>query len=489
MVAVTAGSVIPLALLFQRLSWPIAMVRWRAAREIRDLLAGEDTRPAATDALLSFLERRRTESEVCSILSMLTVIREEHRPSIAAVVGRIRCPSILADILLESLYGVGAAPGGWETAHSGEAPIGFEPDAYFLEHRGAHLPPISYNQLRRLEQKTGLPFVEQWAWEWKQLCDALGTHFPRYAHYFGDVSEARAGIVGQYHQRQTEVFRSAFIRTFSYAVSVWRMPLKSAQGYLIDHVPAVGGLFDLDLDEKPACLGDLPTISVKADSDLKSAVGDWVRANRLNDMVCVSLVSPFPDEAARYGHVYLGAFLVTPDFELRDDRPLYEPMTLTPLDARLSLDGIAQEIELEELKMHGKVGWAIPVCSSLFPEPYGYWTSDIFSIGMPVVAPYCLNRDARVRIVDGALRLVDGDELLASTQFWNDVWTPNYPKGGTTRCGAAAQLNRELFQQLPGSVDKDLKLAWYIQTRLWKREKYEDYELVERSEIVFDESV
>ncbi|OWZ90520.1 hypothetical protein B9J07_27130 [Sinorhizobium sp. LM21] len=485
----TFASDIPLALLFQRLSWPIGMVRWRAARAIRELLANEPTRTPATQALLSFLKGRRTESEVCSILSVLTVTNEKHRPDIDDVVGRIGCPSILADVLLDSLYGEGAALGGWETAHSGDPPLGFQPDAYFMEQKGAHLPPNFYNRLIRLERNTGLPFVDQWAWEWQSLCAALGTKFTRYANYFGDVSEARAGIVGQYHQRQTEVFRSAFIRTFAYAVTTWGMPLESAVGYLIDHVPAVGGLFDLELNRKPDCLGNIPALCVKEHSDLKGIVAEWVRENRLKDMPCVSLVSPLPAEEARYGDVYLGAFLVTPDFELRDDRGLFEPMTLTQLGTRLSVDGFIQDIELAELKENGKVGWAAPVCSSLLSKPYGYWTADLFSIGMPVVAPYCLPGPARIRAADGTLRLVDREATLASTLLWNDVWTPNHPKGGSTRCGAVAQLSRKLFCALPGSVDADLKLAWFIQTRVWKREKYGDFELIERRDLVLDEAI
>lgn len=71
--------------------------------------------------------------------------------------------------------------------------------------------------LTNLESVTGYPFLQHWTYEWKTLRDKLGTHYTRYPYYFDDVSNARAGIIGQYWQRMSEVYRSGIC-------GLWPMP-------------------------------------------------------------------------------------------------------------------------------------------------------------------------------------------------------------------------------------------------------------------------
>lgn len=489
MASVTPLAGIANALLLQRLKWPVAMVRWRAAREIRELLRSVDTRQAIAAELLTFLSRCETESDVCSVLSLLVMTEPAARPDKNEVIARVGCPSILADFLLEVLYGPGSALGGWERAHSGEVPDEFEPDDYFLQHKAAHLPPIFFTELRDLANKTRLPFVNQWAWEWKNLRDRLGTGYTLYPHYFDGYGETRSGVVGQYQQRQTEIFRSALLRTFSLAATDWGMPTRLAVDHLLEHIPAIGGLFDLDPSERPACVGDLPEKCLAGDSDLESILREWVRMNRRGARNCVSLVSPFPFESAKYGDVYVGAFLVTPDFQLPTDNGLYEPMDFTLVRDTLSLQGVVQTTTLDHMKRDGSAGWSVPVCSSLFPIPHGYWNSDFFAIGLPIVTPYCLQTKVAVQVRGGFLAQIAGENILATTTVWNDTWTSNYAIGGTTRCGAAAELKNEIFRQLPGSVSAGLRLAWFIKSRVWKRAKeYDEYALEVRQAIILDEA-
>ena len=85
------------------------MVRWRAAKEIRNLLNDPETRSSTTDALLDYLDQCKTESEVCEILTIVFLTSPDGRPTRTVLASRIHCPSILADMILERTYGMGAA--------------------------------------------------------------------------------------------------------------------------------------------------------------------------------------------------------------------------------------------------------------------------------------------------------------------------------------------------------------------------------------------
>lgn len=97
--------------LTQRLSWPVPMVRWKAGREIRDMLENELTRDRMTSQLLESLDACRTESKVCSILNLFLLTNNDSRPERSALIGHIGHPSILADYILERMYGWGKGIG------------------------------------------------------------------------------------------------------------------------------------------------------------------------------------------------------------------------------------------------------------------------------------------------------------------------------------------------------------------------------------------
>jgi hypothetical protein len=285
--------------------------------------------------------------------------------------------------------------------------------------------------------------VQQWAFEWKKLRDQLGTGCTAYPHYFDSYGETRSGVVGQYLQRQAEVFRSAYIRTFSLAVSQWQMPLERALDELLEHIPAVGGFFELEPTERPEWLRDFPEQCLADDSDLDGLLKEHIKLARCAPSRWVSFVTPFDTGRAKYGDLYVGAYLVTDEFTLDPDQDLFEPSAPIFIKDTLSVAGSYHATRIEDVTMQGHTGSAIPFCTSLFPMPHGYWQSDYFAIGLPVVANYCLPPCASLRVSGGAIEVVLAGNVLSQTSVWNDAWSPRYPKGGTTRCGAAAEVSSE----------------------------------------------
>ncbi len=479
------GSSAPLALsfLFERLKWPVPMSRWRTAKEIRNLLNDAGTRSSTEDALLDYLDQCNTESEVCEILTIVFLTSPAGRPLRTVLASRLHCPSILADIILERTYGHGNGIGRWRQAHSGQAPADFEGGSYFEEHKTAHVPTILMNNLTHLESVSGYPFLQHWAYEWKTLRDKLGTHYTRYPYYFGDVSETRAGIIGQYWQRMSEVYRSAYLRTLAYAVSEWSLPQRIAESYVLDTVHGIAGLFDLEPGARPAWLSNLPERFCVPGADFTPLVRELVQAARAEGMMLVSLDTPVASSVQKYAKLTLSAHLITLDYELADGAFLYEKILLMPVAGTFELKGPPPETTIQEAKTEGKKGEEVAVCSALFPMPFGCWQGDYMNSKIP--APYTVP-NTEIRCTNESIDCIASDGKVASkTRIWNDNWTPLYPKGGSTRCGTATMIDQEL---LPDAMERlGRKLAFFIRLRIWDREKeYGDYSESERTFFLLD---
>lgn len=218
MVRLTIPPSAALALLFERLKWPVPLVRWQTAKRIRDFLNDAATRDATTTALLEQLEGCRFETEVCSLLSIIFLAEQTARPESTAVTTRIKKPSLLSDILLDVTYSKDSGKGAWRQERKITMPSDFEAESYFHRFHTAHAPPILSTNIRRLERQTGLPFLPRWGFEWTRLCEDLQVPRTNYPHYFDDVLESRAGVTGQYWQRMHDAYLSSYLRTLAYAV-------------------------------------------------------------------------------------------------------------------------------------------------------------------------------------------------------------------------------------------------------------------------------
>lgn len=469
----SASSVVPtLSFLLQRLKWPVPMSRWRTAKEVRNLLNDPGTRSLTTDALLDYLDRCKTESEVCAILTIAFLTSPVGRPTLTDLALHLHCPSILADVILERTYGKGI--GGWFRAHSGRLPADFESGSYFEEHKTAHVPPIFLDNLKRLERVSGCPFCMQWAYEWKTLADKLGTHYSSYPYYFDDVSETRSGIIGQYWQQMTEVYLSAYLRTLAYAVSEWRMPQKTAEGYCTEVVYGIAGFFDVEPSARPTWLSDFPERICTSGTDFEPLIRELLQATSADGMILVSLNTPVALSVQKFANLTLSVHLVTPDYELPEGAFLYENMLILPIADTFELKRPLAGMTVEEARREGKTGDEVAVCNSLFPIPFGRWQSDYFGVGLRIIAPYTVP-NTEIRCTHESIDCVAPDGKIASrTLIWNDDWTPSYPKEGSTRCGTSTMIDQRLLTEAMERLGR--KLAFFVRLRIWNREKeYGDY--------------
>lgn len=454
------------SMLLKRLKWPVPMARFRTAREVRKSLENEATRSKATAALLEHLDHCRYESETCEILNVLMLTSDEARPPHSVVTCRIKYPSILADSLLEKTYGAGKATGGWRRTYAPEAPDDFEPSAYFEEHKTSHVPAVYRNNLEALERQSGFPFGIQWAFEWKAICESLGTHYTRYPYYFGDFSEFREGIIGQFWQRMREAYLSAYQRTLALAVSEWGLPERIARDWCLDIVHGIQGLHDLDPGPRPAWLGDFPERAYGKPDELEAVAREFIAAAEIDGMRLVSLSTPVAASIAGYARLAISSHFVSLDYKPDGDQRLHEMRRILPIN-NFKLEGGLSTKPLEEIETSGVSGSEFAVCVDLTPMPFGSWQSDVISTGIPVPEPHVAS--GQLRATSAAIELIEASgAVVGRTITWNDHWSPLYPRQGTTRCGVAALLDSKVLS----ASQKDLKrnLAWFVTLTTWQRQ-------------------
>lgn len=309
MVPVGAQSAVPLAILLEQLRWPIKMVRWRAAKELRALLAEPATRASVSDALLKWMGSRSLEREVLSALSVLVVTPRQYLPSFDVVTAAITRPSFASDFLLREIFG--KTTNAWIGCHSGPAPDDFVAEPYFAQFKASHVGGALTHEMEYLEERLGLPFMKQWGFEWTQLREQLAAGYTHYPNYFGDFGLQRQGIVGQFLQRQSEIYRSAYQRTLACAVEGWGVHPGALVQFVAYGLPVLPDLFELDPVPRPAWLPALDAEMVGEQPDLPALGRAILAAQPADESQIVQLRIPLDRSFSEFGELEISAFLVS----------------------------------------------------------------------------------------------------------------------------------------------------------------------------------
>lgn len=213
-----------LDLLLDRLSWPSGSVRERAAAELASLIADGEPGVGAQDRLLTWLSAQRLESLVCvGLLPFCHARQFGYSPPVdSSVSAAAKPPSILSDLLRIDLgINIGSSPD-LTAMYSRTAEPSFEPPPFFQNNNRALVPPILSIEADQL----GESFVRQWAYEWVWLHRKLDRppSIPEVAFW---TSTGRRRLLAL-DLRESEFYRSAFLRALAWAVATRRIKLERA---------------------------------------------------------------------------------------------------------------------------------------------------------------------------------------------------------------------------------------------------------------------
>ncbi|MYB27410.1 MAG: hypothetical protein F4X32_07940 [Candidatus Dadabacteria bacterium] len=474
-------------MLIERLNWPVRLARWRTAREFGLLLSSTDYSKLATEVYLDWLSKRQFESEIASALAVLFCTPENSLPSFQTVAGHIARPSILADIMLEAVYGVGKTTRGWDDAHSAEVPRLFEPETYFLNHKSVYVPPIFGNEFEKLEKQTGFPFIRQWGFEWHQLMESTKAPYSNHPYYFIEPSLSRSGIFGQFSQRQCDVYQSAYLRTLACAVNCWDIPEDLATEVALHALPLNRGLGKLNVAERPVWLSDIPEKCVNAEESLEPLVRNLIKPGlEQKNMRPVVIKTPISADIAEFSNVSICAILASTDFVYREHCSLDGGLIL-PLPDGVTIKGMLGKRNISDFTSSGIAGVAAPLCLDLFSLPTGLWLVDYLRLGISLPAPYVFENDVEVACRSNCIEIISGGKEVASWKVWHDRWTPLHAKDGATRCGMLTELRED---EINKAQDRHgMALGWLVELNVWKqKEEHEPFELNRRREFFLDQA-
>jgi len=452
--------------LVERLNWPVRFARWQAATELAGLLSSSQ-RELTIEILLEWLRSREFETEVVAGLTVLLCAKPNDLPSPDEVRLNIKKPSILADLLFQRLY---KEPlGGWLDAHSGAAPLGFSADRYFEEYNGQVIPRFLSSEMERLQRQFGLPFPEQWAFEWRNLMDATHSPHSTYPYHFVNAHGSREGMTAQLCQAQCNVYRSAYLRTFAFAVSEWGMPSSDAALFASFCLPLSSDIHSLKPIGRPTWLGNLPERCCESDAKLENFARRLTKPGTgTNGMRPVSLRIPVRTEAAEFGELSIESFYVTDDF-VPDQEFLDYHRRLLILSASAigSLVGQLPNNPVDDYRIGGKTGWCVPMTLDAFPVHQGYWQNDYSHMGFAFPAPYIFNKSVSVESVRGFIGFASHRRRVGYWKMWHDNWVPAYPVEGRTRCGGFTELRTNVVEEAAQNLG--MSLAWHVTLRRWER--------------------
>jgi hypothetical protein len=466
-----------LIMLMERLNWPVRMVRWLAAREMARLLSDKTYHRKAKRAYLDWLASRQFESEVISGLAVLLCLEESDVPAFSDIRASVNKPSILADEIIQLVYGIGQIIGGWTNAHSGPAPAAFIIEKYFDDHKQSQVPAILCNDLEDLEARSGLPFIRQWAYEWQQLMKATRGPYSGFPYHFIGENLRQSGIFAQLSQPQCNVFRSAYLRTLAFAVSEWRIPLRAAVPVANNCLPLNRGLVRVRPVERPEWLKDIPERCCEEGASLELTREITRAAGTASGIRPVKLEIPIKSSLFEFGDLSVSAVFATDDFEPDpEDSWYFRQMTGWILPDSISFAGQMRRLDPSAFTTQGMKGSCLPVCVGVWPLPSGFWHNDWLATGLALPASYNFETSPEAMCSDDGIIVRCEGATVGAFSMWHDEWTPMYAKDGNTRCGLVTLMHQADLDR--AEILHAKKLGWVAELRLWSRAKdYGEYEL------------
>lgn len=459
-----------LRILIARLGWPSTSARWWSMQELAARLSEAAMRDETECELLHRLSSRKLEAEVVEVLCIFWMAAQAcgYSPTLK-LAESIPLSSILSDLLLES-FGV-FAEGDEELE---EAPEEFEIPQDFDGVQGSDLPRMFRTSMDELENRTGLPFVRQMAFEWT----ANRSAYPD-APFQGDPWHFSRplgnGFVGQLSSRTALRGISAYLRTLAVAEEFWGMPTDRAEAKALLALP-VHPTLALLRPQRPVWFpaktdfdGETEAIEIS----LRTLVGRVQTARPGDELIAFS--SPIVMSMGRCVEVsivrwsqaegssiadadlaaHLGGFWAN-GWMLRSASP--EPLSTTTIFAPPQLGGLMEE---------QCNAW--PLAAPLGFDRLGYLQHDLYP-GRLFLPTLPGSDQAEMAPRDGQLEIKVGGQIVADLCYWNAGWGAARPMQFSGNCGTALTSRGTAYREGPVSTKAEVRSFYFWQVRVLHRD-------------------
>ena len=235
-------------LLVDRLRWPAALVRERAADQIAHLIA--EGRRDVVDALLAWIGRQKLESRAASgILPFLKAqeVSNGQPVSAPAIADACRARSVLSELFLNH-YDPSHAADRTLARHSGSPPAGWDPPEEDDETKARGLRKSLFQRLERLERDFQSSLVPQFEFELAALRGKHGDSTNRALRLAGTHQD---GFHPGWYALTDENAASAYLRTLAWAESNRRLPQELIPYFAAIISPVDLGLWEVEPGSRP----------------------------------------------------------------------------------------------------------------------------------------------------------------------------------------------------------------------------------------------
>lgn len=412
-----------LQMLVERRRWPVPSTKWWVLQELAELLLDPDKSAEVETHLQQAMASCDFESEVLEILTALWMASQRgHR--VRADLAGVDCPhSCLSDMLLEEIQ-PSAVP---RVSRAGQilAPTGYKPSEGFEKVHGASVGRIFLSSMKRLEARTGLPFVTQFGFEWDRSLQRVAVQADDWRFFYGPRWQE---LTGQFFTQSSHRARSAYIRTLDVAQSVWSMPVRAARdagAIALPFDPALAWL-------RPRVPAWLPKWRQGTQPSAQAA-SEFLRA-------CIQQVKVV-EASGSLGHLSVVIPVKKLEWlELKCALVASSPDARSKLYVSARGEGLSPEVEYDFDESGEAAKGPVPALVRAFSERYGVLHTDIEQHGLFVPVPSKEAGRLRSRPRDYQVELLVDETSVGFGTFWNSQWEPAHPRVSSPLCGTATVL-------------------------------------------------
>ncbi|MFS2033417.1 hypothetical protein ACEN8I_05250 [Polaromonas sp. CT11-55] len=424
-----------------RLALPIPTAKLLTAWEFAKALGTSEGRQVGWPALREWLATRKFESEILEGLVPVVISRCTSKEA-TELRKTIQRPSLAMDVMLAAATGQSTLLPSWQGCHSGPAPKFAELSTEeALLASGRILPGLFSTEFEELQDRSGKPFLRQWAYEYQTLEATRGFPQSERFDYFANGEQGASGMVVS---QRSHAARSAFLRTLAYASEYWSMPLNLAHDVATAAFPGETTLLRMAPGLPPECAGKLYGA---VDGNELSAENI---ASRVLDALCSDPLS-FPMHFS--GCVYdspmltidVSAFAipVVVGYEANIWVHWYQRMLGNVQLERNSSFALVISA-LQDRRLAGDPSIVAPLLAPILPKRVGYFHADL--IQRPPYLPAWVPGDHPILAYprEGGMALEMNGKLVGTMRHWMANWNPLVLRDAPAGTASSTHINAEL---------------------------------------------
>lgn len=448
---------------FARLGLPIPMAKLVTIQALASALS-KSSSEVFVDAMARWLRSRGLESECLEALCPL-LVTPVHPNHVARLRQAIPRPSIASDLIFSLVMDNHTLVPSWTGCHSGPVPDLLELDKEMQElASGEFIPPVFGNSFESLEERTDLPFLRQWAFEYSVLRGRVANLNEGYLGHFLDSGRDH---VGQFVTRKGHLARSAYLRTLACAADHWGMPAEAARHFARNSLPADPVFLRIAPHTPPAWASSVhtqATLTSDPEALVRSTIQQIEGGLQKRVMHCSLPVIDTPLQ-----HAELEVFAVARTQEELDARHVVKFYRQPHVEYAPARDGlralIPKRMEVEE----GNPIPFLPVVMPILGGSLGYL--QFHFLQRPPYLPLATTSFPKLEFIPGEdkFNLRSSGQEVGSWQWWLWNWSPGQPRGWPAPIATCTQVTGEAAIDIENDLRARLDYVWCINA--WNRER------------------